>query len=495
MPSPPARALPASALAGSQGRPFAPRGAAAGPAAPSGWRAAAAYIDGTSLLFVGYLLLITIEYLGLPNQFGFLKVTRFSTFLSYGLALMIIMRAKTLDVFSSRPAQILLGFLVFTILSVFWAYIATYAIATIRPIIDYLGLLITTAYIIDRRSRADKLAATLIAVAAVLVYWNWNKLGAGPRVGAFKAPYFMGDGNDFAWFLVTTLPLGLSLALGQRRIMTRLFAVVGSVACLIGILGTQSRGAFLALAACFLYGWLFVAKKKTLGAVALAAGVVGLVIMAPAGYFNRMHTVTEYQQDNSAQARLEAWTAAIHMAIDFPLGAGAGNFSSVHGRLYLPDEGTGRVNWGGRRWTNAHSIYFKVLGEYGFLGLGMLLWVLGALITQNTATRQRLLANPADAPLDDHWPAFLNMSTIGFAVGGVFLGGLNYPHLFVLAGLSYSARRIVALTADGTPSSAAGVPAVAVAAGAPVVPTRAPVPGELRIPIPARRAFPQRRSS
>ncbi len=435
--------------------------------------------------------------LGLPNQYGFLKVTRFSTLLSYGLALMILMRARTLDVFSSRPAQILLGFLVFTILSVFWAYISTYAIATVRPIIDYLGLLITTAYVVDRRSRADKVAAMFVAVAAVLVYWNWNKLGGGPRVGAFKAPYFMGDGNDFAWFLVTTLPLGLSLVVGKRRILTRLFALAGCGACLIGIMGTQSRGAFLGVAACFLYAWLFVAKKKTLGAVALAGAVVGAVIMAPAGYFNRMHTVTEYQQDNSAQARLEAWTAAIHMAIDFPLGAGAGNFSSVHGRLYLPEEGTGRVNWGGRRWTNAHSIYFKVLGEYGFLGLGMLLWILGALIMQNTATRQRLLASPGDTPLDDHWPAFLNMSTLGFAVCGLFLGGLNYPHLFVLSGLSYSAWRIVALSADGTPStSAAGVPAVAVAgAGAPVVPTRAPVPGELRIPIPARRAFPQRRSS
>ncbi len=480
--------LPASTLGrpvASARAPLGPGGATAQPQPASSWRAAAARIDGTSLLFFGYLLLIAIEYLGLSNMYGFLKVTRFSTLLSYGLAFATAAKVKRLEVFQSRPAQILVGFLVFTILSVFWAYIRTYAVATIRPIVDYLGFMLITAYLLDRRERIDRTAMVFVAVCAALVYWNWNKLGGGPRVGAFKAPYFMGDGNDFAWFLVTTLPMALHLFLGNRRIWTRLYGLAGSGLIMLGVMGTGSRGAFLGVAATFLYAWLFVSKKKVIGAIALVCGVMGGVIMAPAGYFNRIQTVAEYEQDNSAQARLEAWGSAIHMAIDFPLGTGAGNFSSVHGRLYLPEEGTGRVGWGGRRWTNAHSIYFKVLGEYGFIGLGMLLWALGALFVQNTATRARLLANPVDPPMSDYWPALLNMSTIGFAVCGVFLGGLNYPHLFLLAGLSYSARRIVALSASNAPGPVVTSPAPA-AAGAMIA-------GGIRIPTPARRTTVQGR--
>jgi probable O-glycosylation ligase (exosortase A-associated) len=472
---PVSHALPAPSL----GRPIAAGAAPARPGSTWTWNAAAAEIAGTRLLFFGYLLLITIEYLGLSNMYGFLKITRFSTLLSYGLAVLTAVKVKKLDVFQSRPAQLLVGFLIFTTLSVFWAYIASYAVATIRPIVDYLGFMLITAYLLDRRERLDKVAMLFVAVSVGLVYWNWNKLGGGPRVGAFKAPYFMGDGNDFAWFLVTALPMALHLILGKRRILTRLFGLGGSGLILIGVMGTQSRGAFLGVAATFLYAWLFVARKKALGAIALACGVVAGVIMAPAGYFNRIQTVAEYEQDNSAQARLEAWTSAIHMAIDFPLGTGGGNFSSVHGRLYLPEEGTGRVGWGGRRWTNAHSIYFKVLGEYGFLGLGMLLWTLYALFMQNTATRARLLANPVDSPISQYWPALLNMSTIGFSVCGVFLGGLNYPHLFLLAGLSFSARRIVELSTSGAPAPAAASPAP-VTSG----PT---LPGGFRIPTPARR--------
>ena len=92
------------------------------------------------------------------------------------------------------------------------------------------------------------------------------------------------------------------------------------------------------------------------------------VIAAPAGYFKRMNTVTEYQQDNSAQARIQAWTAGVHMALDHPFGVGAGNFPSVHGRFYMPSDENNRVGWGGHRWANAHSIYFKVLGEYRLPG-------------------------------------------------------------------------------------------------------------------------------
>jgi probable O-glycosylation ligase (exosortase A-associated) len=421
-----------------------PEPAAAAATPGSAWVLGRAQLSGTGFFFFLYLILLAVEFTGLPNQYPILKAIKFSTILSYGLVGVVVSKAGLSDVFANRSAKLLFGFLVFTWLSVFWAFIQTYAINAVRPLFDYLGLMIITAYLLDRKSRMEAFALTFSLVAITLVAENFEKLNSGgPRRGAFKAPYFMGDGNDFAWWLALALPLAFSLAVGKRSWLLRGIGVVATGACLIGIMGTGSRGAFLGIAGAFIYGWLFVSKKKIVGTVFVGLVAVVMAVMAPAGYFKRMNTVTEYQQDNSAQARIQAWKAGLHMAMDHPLGVGAGNFPSVHGRFYMPSDDNNRVGWGGRRWANAHSIYFKVLGEYGFPGLIMLLVTIGTLVQHNTASRRAIQAAPDGAPFNEYWPAFVNMSTIAFAMCGIFLGGFNYPHLFVLTGLCIAVERVI----------------------------------------------------
>jgi probable O-glycosylation ligase (exosortase A-associated) len=441
-------------------RPPAARPAAAAAAAASStpaayWTPGLASISGTGILFVAYLVLIFVEFMGLPNQYPILKAIKFSTILSYGLLAVLLVRSGGLtDLMASRAAKLLLVFLVFTWVGISWAVVRTYALNSVRPLFDYLGLMVVTAYILDRKSRMEWFAGTFSLVAILLVWENFEKLNAGgPRRGSFKAPYFMGDGNDFAWWLAICLPLAFSLVIGRRSIILRLVGLGGAGMALLGIMGTQSRGAFLGLGAAFLYGWLFVSKKKWIGTVAIVGAVGVMVVTAPAGYFTRMNTVTDYENDNSAQARIQAWTAGFNMALDYPLGVGAGNFSSANGRMYIPSEENQRVHWGNRRWINAHSIYFKVLGEYGFPGLFMLLTIIYTLISHNLASRRAILAHPEGAPFNDYWPAFVNMSTMAFAVCGIFLGGFNYPHLFILTGLCIAIRRIIRLESGG----AAGV--------------------------------------
>jgi probable O-glycosylation ligase (exosortase A-associated) len=429
--------------------PEPPAPTAAEPAAPAAaWTLGRAQLSGTSLCFLAYLLLIFVEFTGAANQFSILKVTKLSTILSYGLLLVVLSKTALTDVFANRAARLLFGFLVFTVLSFFWAFIQMYVVDSIRPLIDYLGLMIITAYLLDRKSRMDWFAATFAAVALVLVGQNLAKLtSGGPRVGSFVAPYFMGDGNDFAWWLALALPIAFSLVIGRRALLLRGLGLAGSAACLMGVMGTTSRGAFLGVGGAFIYGWLFVSRKRAVGAVLLAVVAAVAVVMAPAGYFARMNTVKEYDKDNSAQARIQAWTAGFHMALDHPLGVGAGNFPSVNGRYYLPSDENNRVGWGGHRWANAHSIYFKVLGEYGFLGLGMLFATIGWLMRHNSVSRRQIRAHPDGAPFTEYCPAFINMSTIAFAMCGVFLGGVAYPHIFILTGLSIAVQRIIRLEA------------------------------------------------
>ena len=406
------------------------------------WKPGVAEIRGTRLIFLGYLALLSVEYSGLANEISALKAMRFSTVMNYALLLLIVPRIRLAEIAGSIQFRLLIGFFFLTGLGLLHADIQMNVFNSLRPMAENIMFMLLTMYVLDRRSRLDTFMLVLGTVGAVLVARNLNRLGGSTRAGALAAPYFMGDGNDFGWAMIVILPIALALVLGQRKSILRLVGLGAAVACVLGIVGTQSRGATLGLAAAAIYGWWFVAKRRVLGAVAVVVLAVGVVVVAPAGYFSRMQTVAEYEEDNSAQARLQAWGAAIRMAVDHPLGVGAGNFNSAYGRHY--NDPNGRVGWGAARWISAHSIYFKVLGEYGFFGVSMLFWLIGANIRDNFISR-RLLRSSQGAPVDDRWPAFLNMSIIGFAVAGAFLTGFSYPHLFLLSGLTLSIRRIVQL--------------------------------------------------
>jgi probable O-glycosylation ligase (exosortase A-associated) len=407
-------------------------------------------MEGTGLLYVGYVLLMGIEYLGLGNDLSILKALHVSTLLHYGLFAAVLLRAPKSELFKERQVKIYLVFFLMTCLSVFYGYVQTRALNSIEPFAMGLIMLFLTIYLVDRKSRIDGLAALFAVVAVVLLVRNLGKMGAAARASIFTASYFMGDGNDFAWGLAVMFPIVMVLVIGRRSLVTRAVGAVGMLACIMGLVGTQSRGGTLGLAAAAAYGWWYASRRKAMWAAAVPVLAVGLIIIAPSGYFDRIQTVTEYDEDNSALARLQAWGAAVEMAMYNPLGVGAGNFNSAYGRDFIPEES--RVTYGGQRWLSAHSIYFKVLGEYGFIGAAMLIMLLVANIRQNRGSRRLAAEKGAHIWADDRWPELINMSVCAFAVAGAFLSGFQYPHLFILTGLSMATRRMLDATAAAAPA-------------------------------------------
>jgi probable O-glycosylation ligase (exosortase A-associated) len=411
---------------------------------PSTAKAMDPLMKGTLVFFIGYLTLILVEYIGLANEIGALKAMRFSTLLSYTLALIALARYGFGTVAEHRQVKIIFALIAMTVLGMLHAVVRTYAYNSIQPFLDSFMFLTLSFLLVDRRTRIDMLAVVFVVVALVLYLRNGDKLGSAMRVGGFRAPYFMGDGNDFAWGLNVLLPIIAVLLLGKRNIVMRGIGLVGCAVCLLAIVETQSRGATLGLGAALLYYWLGVAKRKTLGAVGVALVVIVVMLVAPSQYFSRMESISDYEEDNSAQARLQAWGAAIRMATDRPWGVGAGNFSTAYGRIYRPSEDDSRMVWGNARWISAHSVYFKVLGEYGFGGVALLIWLIFANLRDNIRSRRLLLAAGDRAPVSDYWPVLLNMSIVAYAINGIFLGGFMYPHIFLLTGLTLGAKRLAA---------------------------------------------------
>jgi probable O-glycosylation ligase (exosortase A-associated) len=411
------------------------------PPAPAAAGAPGAPLAGSAVPFALLLLLIATEFIGFAYYWPPFRDLRIGTGIAYGLVLYIIVK-KGFGVFVDRPlAKMLSGFVLFTGLTIIWAVVRSYVPVNFRAQLDYLGLFVAMQFLVDRPSRFVIYSVVMSTITLFLVGNNLEHLLATERIGYFRAGYFMGDGNDFAWGLITLLPFALFLVLGKKRnFLLRLYGLAAGAAAAFGIVGTQSRGATIAAAAMIAFYWLFIAKRKTLAIVGLVVVVVGALAVAPSTYFDRMNSIGDYQEDTSAQGRLHAWGAAIKMATHYPLGVGAGSFNSAYGRYYMPANPGGFAAY---RWISAHSVYFKVLGEYGILGVILIVTIIFSAIRLCVRLLREVRAAPELHSTPEFWPGAIALAIVGYAVAAVFLGGVAYPHLFMLCGMALGTERLV----------------------------------------------------
>jgi hypothetical protein len=414
-----------------------------------------------SICFFALVALLFIEYVGLAQQYSIIRVTRLPTLFAYGLFIWALASGGSRLIKESNEGKAHLTFLIFTCLGVLWAIVRSIVALQVRYHLDYLGLFTITAWLVTSRKRVDFLSMAFVLAAIGLVVQNLTLLQSSVRVGVFKGGYFLGDGNDFAWGLNVMLPFAMNLMLGRRWITTRLFGLAGFMAIVFGTVGTQSRGGTLAIGTAMLLYWLTVSKRKALGAVLIVCVVVGAALVAPATYVSRINSMGDYQDDSSSQGRLRAWGAALRMAVDFPLGVGANNFSRAYGRYYIPEDTSGYKAF---RWISPHSVYFRVIGEYGYPGFALLLWLIWSIWRDNRAVAAGMKKHPGmDFGIPENWPLLLNVGLGAYCVGGIFLGGFAYPHLFLLSGLTIGSRRAVEARLASMATAAPEGPAVAAA--------------------------------
>lgn len=266
--------------------------------------------------------------------------------------------------------------------------------------------------------------------------------GGGGRVWGPPGGNLAGN-NELAVGLVILLPWMYYL----REVATRAWlrhAMLGSmIAVAFGILGSQSRGALLAVTTMAL---VLGAKSKRLIRTTAVLAVVGAGAFAfmPDSWTSRMDTIQTYQADTSAMSRIWTWKTLWNVAVDRPL-VGAGFRADNHEMFakYAPREGyeifQGSV-------FVAHSIYLSALGEHGFVGLGIYL----SLGIWTWFAASRLAKTTQNVPdLMDWVPLLMRMtqvSLIGFAVGGAFLS-------LMMLDLTYYIPGIVVLT-DATVKAA-----------------------------------------
>jgi probable O-glycosylation ligase (exosortase A-associated) len=278
---------------------------------------------------------------------------------------------------------------------------------------------------------------------------------------------FIEDNNALALAIIMTLPL-LWFLFKQHQHRGLRWGIAGAMllSC-ASILGSHSRGAALAGGVMLALLWLK-SSGKVLMAVLMMLLLPVLVINMPEKWFERMETVTTYEQDRSAMGRLRAWEFAFDMARQRPIGGGFGSFTEENYRRYAPDIAELIDEIGGGRFQEAHSIYFKVLGDHGFPGLALFL-ALGLLAYRSAGA---VVAQARDSPQlawAGNLAAMLQVSMVGYAVGGAFLGLSYFDFYYHLVAIIVVLRAIVAEEAVAPAHAAESAPPPDVAGRRPQV--------------------------
>ena len=269
--------------------------------------------------------------------------------------------------------------------------------------------------------------------------------GGSFRVWGPAGSYIEGN-NEIALALVVTIPLLRFLQLHVANQWVKYLLVATQLLSAVAAIGTQSRGALLALGSMSVMLWWRGNKKIKTGIGILLVGI-SLIAFMPAEWSDRMNTINSYEEDGSAMGRINAWWMAWNLASDHFFGGGFDVTTEENFLRYAPVAHDLHA---------AHSIYFQILGEHGFMGLllFMMLW----LFTWISAGRLHRLgtAHPETGWLS-HLGGMCQVSLVGYAVGGAFLSlaYFDLPYnimVLVVLGKAWHAREAGAADAALTTS-------------------------------------------
>jgi putative inorganic carbon (hco3(-)) transporter len=258
--------------------------------------------------------------------------------------------------------------------------------------------------------------------------------GFGGRVTG--PPNSFVSGNTFIGLAFNmTAPILLVMAREESNKWLRRILYFTFISTVISTIFTYSRGAYIGLAAIVPLMFLQSRQKVVAAIILIPALIIGPTVL-PERVFHRVDKIEGYEEDSSANQRLQSWTVAWNLAKDYPLTGAGFNFE------YAPDEArwlkytSEKYAWALQRGTSAaHSIYFQTLGQHGFVGLTLfLLLLLGTEFSLQKT--KRLTKGRKDSQWLASYAIGLQIGLVGYMVSGAFLNSANFDLAFLYYALS-----------------------------------------------------------
>jgi len=360
--------------------------------------------------WIGVLLWSWISYMS-PHRlaYGFAVDFPFAMFIALFTFVGLVFSKESKKIPWTRETIILSIFILWMLISTFTAVYGNLAWLQLEKVIKIQVMTFVALMIMGSKKRLTYLV--WIIVLSLGFYGVKGGIftitsGGGFRVQGPQGTFIDGN-NEIGLALIMTIPLMRFLQLQIKQWYFRHAMTVAMLLTFIAVLGTQSRGALVGVSAMVLF--LVIKSRRKFLLLALLLGTAPLAYnFMPTSWHERMSTIQTFEEDSSAMERIDAWTFAYNQALERPLNGGG--FEVFSGN------------------TDAHSIYFEVLGEHGFVGLALFLclgfsaWFTGGWILRRTRKKEEL-----------RWcydlATMLQVSLVGYAVSGAFLG-LAYFDLY-----------------------------------------------------------------
>jgi putative inorganic carbon (hco3(-)) transporter len=228
--------------------------------------------------------------------------------------------------------------------------------------------------------------------------------GAGGRLTSFG---LLADPNDISAVMMIIVPFSLFQGLRPRESMlSRAIAGFSILLTILLLILAKSRGALLSALVMVAVVMLLRSRRK---GIAMAVAGVALALFVPiSASFNRSAS----DLSESSESRLEYWKTATRMALHHPFfGVGFGGYP-----LRFEQYTSQFIEFGNR---TAHSSWFLVLGETGWVGLVLFLVFYGYAVRAAWSIREER-------------PEYI-VSLLGYGTAMSFLSHsyMIYPYLLV----------------------------------------------------------------
>lgn len=259
--------------------------------------------------------------------------------------------------------------------------------------------------------------------------------GGSSTVWGPDGSYIEGN-NEVALAFISIIPIMFFLFQVSTHKWVKRGMLASMALCAMAALGSYSRGALIGMVAMLLFLWWKSPKKALMGTIMILLVPAGIAFM-PAKWTQRMDTINTYQEDSSAMGRINAWKMATNLALDRPLvGGGFAIWSGPVFAKYAPVPTDVHA---------AHSIYFQALGEHGFVGLGLYL-LLAGLTIKRCRWLNKVTAKREDLKWAGQLATMVQVSMLGFGIGGAFLSLVYYDVPYYLVGLIVCTSYIIEQT-------------------------------------------------
>jgi probable O-glycosylation ligase (exosortase A-associated) len=302
---------------------------------------------------------------------------------------------------------------------------------------------------LSTRLRIEGTALIMVLTAGAIIISAGMKTALGG--GGYASLYFfvndnsgMYESSTLATVAIAIIPLILwftrhgTIFPPDWRVKTFGYALV--FACLLVPIGTEARTGLLCIAVLAVVALRDVKRRFAFLAAGAALGLAALPFI-PQSYYERMATIGSHDQDQSASTRVAVWTWTLDYVAENPFGGG---FDAYRGNRFtyrlpvLVEQGnTTAIEY--REVVDEarayHSAIFEMLGEQGWPGLILWLWIHALGLWQMEWIRRRWRQRAAhDAQWQAPLASALQVAQVIYLVGSLFQGIAYQPFVLMLIG-------------------------------------------------------------